>query len=670
MLVCFCWVSNAMSLFCCNELSFGVTCRPMKIGLVMAVVALAGWHVSSFAQAEIRQDAAYYFRTEGYYLPVLSPDGNYTFTRYRKPNGLHALVLADLRSGEVKPFGFGPSEHVGDARWLDSDSLLISFRDTVTLDAYGMFNLRREDLKLTLLTNYVSGILGIPSARPTNAWIYYADLSVPLIEIDGLGRTNAGGIGKDRNMIRMLRTPSNVSGFLTQANGEVRFCYTRRSPKDRPTLHWRPDPATDQWEVVPFEWDNHEYLGVDATGRGLFYSSYEGDPTKGLYRLDAESGARSESLYRDDDYSLDRASLLYSLGAGTVKGLRYTAENLKTVWFDRNFKGLQAYLDSQLPDGNNTIVGWNFAESIFLVLATASNRPDRLFRLDLQSKRLSDLTAKVPWQPRPTHFHTERLPFSSREGSKLRAYITKPAAPPPEKGFPLVVLMEESVWNQDSLEFDRRAQWLAANGYATLRVNSRNAEGQIRSLSADLRFDFAGGGRDHVEAVRAAIADPSIDRTRIGIFASGFGGYQALVALADSPALFKSALIHNGLFKVEEDFNATLKTSDPVEYEKVVALIEDSPDRALDYFGMPDEGVLRQIEAKVTMVVGRSLPPGAQKQFWRADSRFESNALFLQRTLRRVDREPALVRLELVPLADDPVPLEMTELGKLLQKSL
>ena len=642
----------------------------MKTVFLAVVGALAGLHVPSVAQGEIRQDAAYYFRTEGYYLPVLSPDGNHTFTRYRKPNGLHALVLADLRSGEVKPFGFASSEHVADVRWLDSDSLLISFRDTVRTDAFGMFNLRREDLELTLLTNYVSSILGVPSARPTNAWIYYGDHSVPLIEIDGLGRTNAGGMGKDRNMIRTLRTPSNVDGFLTQANGEVRFCYTRRSPKDAPILHWRPDPATDQWEVVPFEWDNHEYLGVDATGRGLFYSSYEGNATRGLYRLDAESGVRSDSLFRDDEHSLDRASLLYSRGAGTVKGLRYTAENLKTVWFDRNFKGLQTYLDSQLPDANNIIVGWNFAESVFLVLTTASNRPDRLFRLDLQSKRLSDVTAMVPWQPRPAHFRTERLTFNSREGSQLRAYLTKPAAPAPAKGFPLVVLMEESVWNQDSLEFDQRAQWLAANGYATLRVNSRNAEGQIRSLSGDLRFDFAGGGRDHVEAVRAAMADPSIDRARIGIFAAGFGGYQALIALADSPALFKSALIFNGLFKVEEDFNKTLKTSDPVDYEKAVRLIEDSPDRARDYFGIPADGALRTIEAKVTLVVGRALPPGGQNQFWNFGARFESNVLFLQRALRRVDREPTVERLKLVPLDEDPVPLQMTELGRLLSQSL
>lgn len=647
--------------------------RLRRAGIVMLVGCALQW---AEAQEEIRKDAGYYFRTEGYELPVLSPGGSYTFTRYRKPTGRHAVVVFDLNSGEAKPFGFGEGEDVGAVRWLDEDTLIISFRNLSlnTLGSNGVFTFRVGDGKLTMVVDYPSNLLGLPVSRAGHAWLSYNSLQkVRLVEVDAFGRVNAKESDEKRNMVRAVRIPDEVTRFPLQADGEVRFAVGRGSDEERAVLYWRadPDPESDRWQAVPADWDSFDYIGVEAGGRGLLVASYGDREYKGLHRLDAASGELGPSLYQSDGHGLDDSAVpLYDRGSNAIKGLRYRTDRFTTVWFDRNFAALQSYVDAQLKGRWNRIFDWTVDGANFLIHSASDDQPDRLFKLDLKNRRMSELTGRMPWQQAPVHFKTERIAFKSRDGYELDGYLTRPQSGPNGERVPLVVVMENSVGGRDTFEFSAIAQWLAANGYACLRVNARNASGQSRALSEALRFDLAGAGRDHVDAVEAVLGDASIDPRRIALIGLGLGAYSGLVAVADRPELFKAALTYEGIFDVPEYVREIFKSAYPSDYQQIKNLTTKSPELAQAYFGGPSEDMLKGVRTEMLLVVQQGFAPGVRRQNWPVYSRYETDAVKVQRTLRKIGGSIKIERLKPVDQTSDLIPIRMEELKALLQGML
>lgn len=643
--------------------------KPLPLACLFSVLLC---RVSALASDSVPTEAAHYFRTEGFHQPVLSPDGNHLFTRFTKPNDHDALAFMDLQTGQVRPVGVAETENFGDVRWLDSDNLIAAFEDSEGFDSYAMFNLNRETLKFTTLTNYFTKILGIPVANQTNAWVYnpyWLDYT-HLLEIDGLGKTNPSGIAKERNLVRRFRTPRDVRFFLPQANGEVRFVFTQKNERDDLVLHWRADPETDEWQPVPVEWKEPDTLGVDAPATGVFVARHEGQSTRGLYRLDAATGTLGECLYRDDTYSLDDATILYARRAVGIKGLRYLKDRSFTVWFDRKFQALQDYLDQQLPGAWNEIFEWSVDETVFLLRSQRKGETERLLLLDLRRKKLTDLTGRAPWIPRPSYADTEPVAFTSRDGHALRAFLTKPRGASATQRAPLVVLFHEEAGHRSHRGYNAYAQWLAANGYATLQVNPRHAKGQGKTLSEDLKYDRLGGARDHVDAVRAVLADPSLDPARVGLLALGPGGQLALLALVDGGPLFRGAAIRNGMFRMDRYLDL-LKENDPHEHALIEKDLEASPGMSARYHAFPDAADFSKIGARVILSIDRALPPGSDPDLRPvSNGRFEDDALFLQRALDRAGIDAQVTRTAPVRVEVDKEPLIVTELGNALRELL
>jgi len=644
----------------------------MKPFLLAFVVFTVAGTVTGNPADELPKSAAHYFRTEGFHQPTLSPDGNHLFNRFTKPNDHDALAFMDLQTGQIRPVGVLETENFGDVHWLDSDNLIAHFEDSEGIDSYAMFNLNRETLKFTTLTNYRTRILGIPVANPTNAWVYnpYWLQFTHLLEIDGLGKTNTSGVWGERNLVRRFRTPRDVKIFLPQANGEVRFVFTQKNERDKFVLHWRSDPGADEWQPVPVAWEKPDTFGVDASATGVFVARYEGQATRGLYRLDAATGTLGDCLYRDDTYSLDDAVILYARRANNIKGLRYMKDRSFTVWFDRKFQGLQNYLDEKLPDARNEIFDWSVDETVFLLRSRRKGEAERLLMMDLRRKKLSDLTGQAPWIPRPSYADTETVAFTSRDGHALRAFLTKPRGATAAHRAPLVVLFHEEAGHQSHRGYNAYAQWLAANGYATIQVNPRHAKGQIKALSEDLKYDRLGGALDYVDAVRTVVADPSLDPARVGALAFGPGGQLALHALVDGGSLFRGAVIRNGMFRMDRYLDL-LKKNDPHEHASIKKDLGSSTEMSARYHAFPDGGSFSKIKARVILSIDRALPPGTQPDFRPgAEGRFEDDALFLQRALNRAGIDAQVTRTPPVRIEVDKLPLTVTELGKALKEVL
>ena len=135
----------------------------------------------------------------------------------------------------------------------------------------------------------------------------------------------------------------------------------------------------------------------------------------------------------------------------------------------------------------------------------------------------------------------ELFSFESRDGITLHGALFKPAQLPA----PLIVWVyggphAQVVQDSWALTADLQAQYLAAHGFAVMRVDNRGSsrrglafESAIRNRLGTVEVD------DQVDGVRFATAEGWVDGARVGITGWSYGGFMTLMCMLREPDVFK-----------------------------------------------------------------------------------------------------------------------------------
>lgn len=137
---------------------------------------------------------------------------------------------------------------------------------------------------------------------------------------------------------------------------------------------------------------------------------------------------------------------------------------------------------------------------------------------------------------------TQPVRFNARDGLPIRGYLTVPNGTD-GKRLPMVLKIHGGPWLSDRWEFDVDTQFLANRGYAVLEVNFRGSGSFGKSFRERGRRQF---GRkmqeDLIDAVDWAIAEGHADPDRIAVLGHSYGGYAALMAMAQTPHRFVAGI--------------------------------------------------------------------------------------------------------------------------------
>ncbi|MFG3438821.1 alpha/beta hydrolase family protein [Nonomuraea sp. NPDC047897] len=137
---------------------------------------------------------------------------------------------------------------------------------------------------------------------------------------------------------------------------------------------------------------------------------------------------------------------------------------------------------------------------------------------------------------------TTTVTIPARDGLPLDGYLVTPSGPA-ARPYPTVLLVHGGPWSRDTWGLSPEAQWLAACGYASLRVNFRGSEGYGTRFLDLGRADWGGGMQDDLEdAVRWAVAEGHADPGRVAVMGQSYGGYAALMAATARPKAFALAV--------------------------------------------------------------------------------------------------------------------------------
>lgn len=145
----------------------------------------------------------------------------------------------------------------------------------------------------------------------------------------------------------------------------------------------------------------------------------------------------------------------------------------------------------------------------------------------------------------------------SFDGTEIEAALMKPATPPSNGKFPLVLLAHggpASNFSADYFWFNSWAQLLAARGYEVLMVNPRGSAGYGEKFLMANRGDWGGGDfKDLLAALDAVIARGETDPNRLGIGGWSYGGEMTQWAIGHTNR-FKASVTGGGVFDQAAEF--------------------------------------------------------------------------------------------------------------------
>jgi dienelactone hydrolase len=300
----------------------------------------------------------------------------------------------------------------------------------------------------------------------------------------------------------------------------------------------------DKWLKCPEDFDQMDLLGTgDNPGDLLVLGPRHAGQTRALEVLNAADGTSRGVLLQDPAYDFD-GWLYRDPVSDKILGAVYETAIPKVIWFDQGFAELQKRLE-QLPNFKGQIVRvvGNSADASGILIQTYSDtHPSKYFFADLKAKTFIPIADSRPWIDPARMRPMGMIKYKTRDGHKLDAYVTMPAGASKQNPAPLMVLPPGYYSTRCSWGFNSEVQFFASRGYAVLLPNTRGSDGFTGMFPVEDEWDFRKMYEDVADATKAMVATGLVDRNRVAIMGTSFGGYIALSDAAYEPSLYRCAV--------------------------------------------------------------------------------------------------------------------------------
>jgi dipeptidyl-peptidase-4 len=264
---------------------------------------------------------------------------------------------------------------------------------------------------------------------------------------------------------------------------------------------------------------------------------------------------------RDRDGGLIR---VLTAGEWPVDGVAALDQKRREVWFTAGRETpLEAHLYRVSLDGGDSEAvrvtrrrGFHRVSvardgSHFVDVASSRNRPPLTTLCDRSGATVLTLD-DADSDPRIAELRLDPpaiTELKSRDGVRLFGAYYAPQQVTPGTRVPLVVMVYggphvQTVTESWGMTADLTAQFLSARGFAVWRMDNRGAARRGHAFEAALNRHMGTiEVRDQVDGVAFAAASfPEVDRGRVGITGTSYGGYMTLRALTEAPETFHAGV--------------------------------------------------------------------------------------------------------------------------------
>lgn len=299
--------------------------------------------------------------------------------------------------------------------------------------------------------------------------------------------------------------------------------------------------ATERWDSVD------KYPGLDAdipiygilkNGTELLIPDYQGKNTRGLYIYNLNQKRVTRTVFHNENF--DASGAVLSKDGETVIGAKYTADRDK-VELIGEYGTLLDRLRGEHPEYDVSYVDQTEDGDTVLVTLSAPSDPGGLYMYSVNGG-LNRITPMYNGLESDELGGTAAVKYPARDGNKIPAFVTLPPGVTSPKNLPFIVLPHGGPYARDSNRFDYLAQFFATRGYGVLQMNFRGSEGYGKDFSDAGRNNWVVMQNDVEDGTRWLYEKGYADRSRTCIAGWSYGGYAALMGVANDPDLYKCAV--------------------------------------------------------------------------------------------------------------------------------
>lgn len=508
---------------------------------------------------------------------TISPDGHFVAMRTQSPNGRSMLVILNTETREQKAVANYRNADIEHFYWLSDKRLafsIINVDHDGDIGVPGLYAVDRDGSKFSALTETIKQPRSFADTDSSNNNGTLASLSMHGFAARKREAMFAMERWEDRvELVRLntrngartaMQAPLKTFNWLIDAGGDPRIAVARH--KDENVVfyeddgNWRQIAAFSPLSPEAFE----PLLFVDGM---LYIRAYNGANESSVYRYDLKKNAiipgpliTAPGFDADGHFLVDEKRML---------GFKLNLESETTVWFDKEMKQLQADVDALLPGRVNNLSYGDHNTTPFVVIDSYSDVHSHIYLLyNREAKTLLMLGGAHPDLDVTRMATSEMIRYPARDGMKIPAYVTLPAAGP-KKMLPTVVLMGETQWTRNgSWAWNDEVQFLASRGYLVLRPDPRGVAGFGRAHREAGAKQWGRSIQDDIaDAVKWSVQQGYTDPARVCIAGPGYGGYAAMMGLIRDPQVFKCGISWSGItdigaiFKYDADSLAAARAT-------------------------------------------------------------------------------------------------------------
>lgn len=555
----------------------------MKLKFVIPGLALSasilGAMAAHSADAETLVPRHLLFRDPAAGGAALSPDGKWiAFTAPH--NGVTNIWVAPIdRPQQRRPVTDARSQPIFRFQWApDSRQILLRQDEAGGARLYGVDIMSGKVLDYFALDGAHAQILaispGVPDAilvtlsqrDPTHPDVYRLELRTGALKLVWKNEAEYTSFIADPDLnLRLARKDLPGGGFTTDVI--------------------RTDGSTSHLFDVGAE-DGHATAVLSAPSSEQFvYVTYSrGRDTAALVRIDLTT---AQKVVVGAAPNADIDVTLMDARTGMIHAYRVEHQRPHWVAIDDAYRHDVSYLDRML-NGSWRVSSQSADARLWTVIDERPTVPPSVYLYDRRAQRLTKLLSSYPGlegQPlQPMH----PVVIPARDGLDLVSYLTLPRSVDAngdgraETPVPMVLLVHGGPWLRDHYGFNPSHQWLASRGYAVLSVNFRGSVGFGKRFmnAADLQWGRA-MQTDLLDAADWAIAQKIAKPNQIAIMGASYGGYAALMGLADTPDRFACGIDAVGPLNLETPLNTSRARGSPGMSRRIGDLTTDAGRHAL-----------------------------------------------------------------------------------------
>jgi dienelactone hydrolase len=490
--------------------------------------------------------------------PKLNLDGTHIAAIASAPDDSSQLMVYDVKTkaSERIDAGGNVANDIYSYRWLNSTRLV--FR--ISYNKYEDRGLFAADLGALfdyypLIKSAPARLIAVPPGDRLHPVVHLAPhtgLTGPYGEVVVLSTGIASqGDARDATETGIKHIVSHYPVLKMDARGDFRYLADIEGKLafgfgDQEGLLSLHQLVGDTWQPCPEDLEEiHVIDGGNHPGEILVLGKREGGKPRPLEGMEAASGKVLEVVWQDQAYDFD-GELYHDPKSNRILGAIGQKGRPFSVWFDEGMRKVQQELEKKFPNLVVRILGTDEAGKMVLFSTFSDRQPAIYCWADLEKRTVGVFNNSKPWID-PLRMQPMGVrKFKTRDGKEFDAYLTLPKGSTLQNPPPLVVLPHDRTnygsSGRNTWGFDEEVQFLASRGYAVLQPNFRGTAGSTWMYPKEDEWDFRKMREDVTDATKGLIDSGLVDRNRIAIMGSGFGGYLALCGVAFEPSLYRCAI--------------------------------------------------------------------------------------------------------------------------------